>query len=100
VSELGGADLDRVVHQPGRLAIMAVLNAVDEADFLFLKGQTGMTKGNLSSHTARLEAAGYIDIEKEFVEKTPRTVYRLTEAGREALDGYRRQMRELLDRIE
>ena len=93
-------ELDRLVHEPGRLAIAAVLNAVDQADFLFLLKQTGLTRGNLSSHTAKLEAAGYIDIEKTFVEKVPRTVYRLTPAGQKALDRYRRHMRKVLEALE
>ena len=88
--------LDRLVHEPARLAILAVLAAVEEADFLFLLGQTGLTKGNLSSHAAKLEDAGYIVIEKTFVEKTPRTVYRLTEEGTEAFDTYRSKMQEFL----
>ena len=48
------SDLNRLIHEPGRLAIVAVLNAVDQADFLFLLNQTGLTRGNLSSHTAKL----------------------------------------------
>ena len=91
------ADLDRLIHEPGRLAIAAVLNAVDQADFLFLLKQTGLTRGNLASHTAKLETAGYIDIEKTFVEKVPRTVYRLTSTGREALNGYRKHMGQVLE---
>jgi DNA-binding transcriptional ArsR family regulator len=85
-------DPDRIIHEPGRLAILAVLSAVEEADFLFLMEQTGLTRGNLSSHTARLEAAGYIDIEKTFVGKIPRTVYRLSRRGSEALQRYRDHM--------
>lgn len=85
-------DPDRLVHAPGRLAILVVLNAVEEADFLFLMEQTGLTKGNLSSHTAKLESAGYIEIEKSFAGKIPRTVYRLTEQGARALEGYRNHM--------
>ncbi len=85
-------DPDRLVHEPGRLAILVVLNAVEEADFLFLMDQTGLTKGNLSSHTAKLENAGYVEIEKAFVGKIPRTVYRLTDAGGKALEDYRRHM--------
>ncbi len=85
-------DPDRLVHEPGRLAILVILNAVDEADFLFLMDQTGLTKGNLSSHTAKLELAGYVEIEKSFVGKIPRTVYRLTRAGSDALQLYREHM--------
>lgn len=91
---------DRLVHEPGRLAILVILSAVEEADFLFLLNQTGMTKGNLSSHTARLEAAGYIDVEKSIVGKTTRTVYRLTERGFDALREYRDHMAGVLSRLD
>ena len=94
------SDLDRLIHEPGRLVIAAVLNAVDQADFLFLLKQTGLTRGNLSSHTAKLETAGYLDIEKTFVEKVPRTVYRLTPEGREALDRYRQHMGQVLEALD
>ncbi|MDJ0665569.1 MAG: transcriptional regulator [Acidimicrobiia bacterium] len=97
--ELPSIDPDRLIHEPGRLAILAILNALEEVDFLFLMEQTGLTKGNLSSHTAKLETAGYIEIEKAFVGKVPRTVYRLTEAGSEALDGYRRHMEGILNSL-
>lgn len=89
-------DLDRIVHEPGRLMILAILNAVGEADFLFLIQQTDLTRGNLSSHTTKLEKAGYIEIEKSFREKVPRTVYRLTAAGRTALLTYRSRMGDVL----
>ncbi len=92
-------DPDRLVHEPGRLAILVILNAVEEADFLFLMDQTGLTKGNLSSHTAKLENAGYIEIEKTFVGKITRTVYRLTEPGAEALQEYRDHMAGVLSSL-
>lgn len=85
-------DPDRLVHEPSRLAIMAVLNGVEEADFLFLLEQTGLTKGNLSSHAGKLEAAGYLAVDKTFVGKVPRTVFRLTPRGRQALQRYRKHM--------
>lgn len=90
-------DVDRNIHEPARLIIVATLSAVDEADFLYLLGATGLTKGNLSSHLGRLEAAGYISIDKEFVGKTPRTICRLTEEGRDALESYRRQMQRVVN---
>ena len=93
-------DPDRLIHEPGRLAILVVLSAVEEADFLFLMEQTGMTKGNLSSHTAKLEAAEYIEIEKSIVGKTTRTVYRLTESGSAALREYREHMTGVLSALE
>lgn len=86
-------DIDRTIHEPARLMIVAVLSAVEEADFLYLLQATGLTKGNLSAHLSRLEEAGYVEIEKMFVGKTPRTVARLTKAGAKALEDYRRQLR-------
>lgn len=89
-------DVDRVIHEPARLMIVAVLSAVEKADFLFLLNATELTKGNLSSHLSRLEEAGYVEIEKRFDGKTPRTICRLTETGEEALAAYREQMRSVL----
>ena len=86
------ADIDRVIHEPARLMILAVLYVVESADFLFLMRQTGLTRGNLSSHIAKLETAGYIDIKKEFVGKIPHTLLRLTGRGREAFETYRQSM--------
>jgi DNA-binding MarR family transcriptional regulator len=91
------ADLDRVVHSPARLMILAYLAAVDSADFIFLMNQVELTRGNLSSHLNTLEEAGYVDIQKEFVDKVPRTLIRLTDAGREAIQTYREQMRTVID---
>lgn len=85
----GLAGLDRVIHEPARLAIVALLSAVDEADFLYLLNETGLTKGNLSSHLAKLETAGYVEIEKTYRQKIPLTVCRLTPAGRNAFKQYR-----------
>jgi DNA-binding MarR family transcriptional regulator len=93
------ADIDRVIHEPARLLILAYLSVVESADFLFLMNQTKLTRGNLSSHLSRLEAAGYVAIKKEFVEKIPRTLLALTEQGRKAFDEYRRNMRQVLDSL-
>jgi DNA-binding transcriptional ArsR family regulator len=91
-------ELDRVIHEPARLLIVSILAAVKSADFLFLQRESGLTKGNLSSHLARLEEAGYVRIEKTFKGKLPLTVCSLTRAGRLALDGYRRRMRDWASR--
>jgi DNA-binding MarR family transcriptional regulator len=93
------ADLDRVVHSPARLMILAYLAAVDSADFIFLMNQVELTRGNLSSHLNTLEEAGYVDIQKEFVDKVPRTLIRLTDKGREAIQTYREQMRTVIDEL-
>jgi DNA-binding MarR family transcriptional regulator len=89
-------DLDRVVHEPARLVILVQLAFVEEADFLYLLRQTGLTKGNLSSHLARLEEVGYVTIAKDFVGKVPRTRLALTPSGRTAYTRYRAQLAELL----
>jgi DNA-binding MarR family transcriptional regulator len=88
----GIAKVDRTVHEPARLLILAHLSVLESADFLFLLRQTGLTRGNLSTHARKLEEAGFLDVEKSFVERLPMTVYRLTDAGRAALNRYREQM--------
>lgn len=82
------ATLDRVIHEPARLAIMTVLYVNGEADFLYLQRQSGLTKGNLSNHLARLEREGYVKIEKTFKGKYPLTICRLTRSGCTALKAY------------
>ncbi len=90
------ANIDRLIHEPARLMIMAYLYVVESADFLFLMHQTGLTHGNLSSHMSKLEAAGYIEVVKEFVDKKPHTMLRLTDAGQDAFQEYRERMMEVL----
>ena len=65
------ADVDRLIHEPSRTVILAVLAAVESADFLYLQRETGLTKGNLSVHLSKLEEAGYINIEKTYRGKIP-----------------------------
>ena len=89
-------ELDRVVHEPARLAILTVLASAEEVAFLFLQRVTGMSKGNLSSHTQKLEAAGYLDTVKAFQGRIPVTSFRITEDGRTSLRLYHQQLRALL----
>jgi DNA-binding transcriptional ArsR family regulator len=91
------ASVDRVIHEPSRLIIVAMLYAVEEADFLYLLRETGLTKGNLSAHLARLEEAGYLEIEKSFRGKVPRTVCRLSENGRRAFRDYRARLKRAVE---
>ena len=91
------AEIDRTIHAPARLMILAYLTVVDSADFVFLMRQTGLTRGNLSSHLRKLEEAAYIGVEKEFVERIPRTLIRLTDRGRDAIQEYRSRMQQVLD---
>ncbi|GAB4446379.1 MAG: hypothetical protein Kow00120_16500 [Anaerolineae bacterium] len=90
-------DIDRIIHEPARMVIVTILNAVERADFLYLQRETGLTKGNLSSHLTRLEDAGYVTIEKTFEGKTPRTTCRLTDQGRAAFKAYRERLQRAID---
>ncbi len=93
-------DLDRLLHEPARMMIATILFSAEEADFLYLLNATGLTRGNLSAHLARLEEAGYVEIEKTYKGKLPRTICRLTGAGRTAFDEYRKQLREVVEALE
>jgi DNA-binding MarR family transcriptional regulator len=90
------AELDRVIHEPGRLMIVTLLYAVDKADFLYLQHETQMNKGTLSSHLTRLEEAGYVEVVKTYRGKIPQTLLSLTAAGRSAFEQYRRKLKEAL----
>ena len=90
------SEFDRLIHEPARLVLLANLYVVDEADFMYLSRQTGLTAGNISSHMTKLEEAGYVEVTKEFVGKRPRTAYRMTRRGREAFDDHRERLAGLL----
>ncbi len=89
--------IDKLIHEPARLAIMANLYVVERADFMFLMRRTDLTFGNLSSHLSKLEAAGYVRIEKTFKGKKPNTMIHLTAAGRTAFEGYRSNMKRMFE---
>ena len=82
------SELDRTIHEPVRLRIMAILSGVDRADFKFMLSTLGLSKGNLASHIDKLERAGYVAVHKSFNGKMPHTDYRLTDPGRTALANY------------
>ena len=92
-------EIDRLIHEPARLEIMAYLYIVDHADFLFLMQQTGFTFGNLSSHLKRLAGGGYVKIDKEFLGRKPHTVLSLTREGRNAFRQYRENMKQVLENL-
>jgi DNA-binding transcriptional ArsR family regulator len=87
------SSLDRTIHEPARLMIMTILFAVEEADFVYLQRECGLTQGNLSSHLTKLEEAGYLSITKTFKGKYPLTICKLTRKGREAFSTYSAKMR-------
>jgi DNA-binding MarR family transcriptional regulator len=91
------AGVDRLIHEPSRSIILAILAAVESADFLYLQRETGLTKGNLSVHLSKLEEAGYVNIEKTYRGKVPLTLCRMTEEGRKAFDAYRKQLKRFVD---
>jgi len=92
-------EVDRLIHEPARLMILSILAVSEKADFLFLLNETGLTKGNLSSHLGKLETAGYIQIEKTFRGKVPQTLVSLSETGRTAFEAYRKQLKSIMKHL-
>ena len=84
--------INEVIHSRIRLAIMAILINVDEAEFVFLKQSVKTTDGNLSIHLKKLEDAGYLNIKKSFLNRKPVSSYRITEKGRQAFEDYVNQL--------
>lgn len=95
----GPPQVDRLVHEPARLAILTNLFVVESANATYLLQQTGLTWGNLGSHLAKLEEAGYVDVVKGYRGKQPQTTISLTPEGRGALVGYREQLLAALSRV-
>ncbi len=89
-------ELNPVIHGKLRLALLSLLTTVEEAEFTWLRARTGSTDGNLGAQLGKLEEAGYVSVEKKFVERKPQTIYRMTEAGREALTEYVQALKQLL----
>ena len=85
-------NIDRTIHEPARLLLLIYLFSVEKADFTFLKQQTGMTQGNLSSHLNKLELSGYVRTEKKFNNKRPLTLIMITDTGRKAFTAYVKAM--------
>ena len=89
-------EINRIVHEPVRLKILAFLSVVESADFVFLISRLGLTMGNSSAHVSKLKEAGYIEVHKGFKDNRPHTMLSLTKEGREAFDNYREEMLQLL----
>lgn len=85
------AKFDPLIHQPSRLAIMAVLSGSESADFTYLVKMTGLNKGTLSKHLSKLSDAGYVEIDKGYKGNYPHTSAKLTKVGRSAFRDYRKQ---------
>jgi DNA-binding MarR family transcriptional regulator len=91
--------VDRLIHEPARLQVMALLYVLESADFVFVTQQTGLTWGNLSAHVTKLEEGGYLKVEKGFKGKRPQTMLSLTKQGRKAFQAYRQSMQKMLDEL-
>ena len=89
-------DLNPVIHGKLRLAVLSLLTTVEEAEFTWLRARTGSTDGNLGAQLAKLEEAGYVAVEKKFVQRKPQTLYRMTDVGRKALADYVQALKQLL----
>ncbi len=89
-------ELDRVIHEPARLMLVALLSSVESADFLFLLKESRLSKGNLSVQLSKLEMAGYVKIEKTFRGRIPHTEYSLTPSGKAAFEQYRKSLGRIL----
>jgi len=95
-------NIDKTLHDPSRLKIIAYLYSLKETDFTYLKIQTGFSWGRLASHLDKLQEVGYVELKKELIQKkrsskkTPRTYISLTNEGRRAFDRYRNSMQQLL----
>lgn len=91
------AEIDQVIHAPARLMILVLLYVVESLDYVFLKNQTGLSWGNLSTHLAKLENAGYVVIEKGYQGKKTQSKIELTPRGREAFKNYKSNIQTVLD---
>jgi DNA-binding HxlR family transcriptional regulator len=89
-------ELNPVIHGKLRLALLSLLSGIEEAEFTWLRSKTGSTDGNLGAQLAKLEEAGYVTVEKKFVQRKPQTLYRMTEAGRAAFIEYVQALKQLL----
>jgi DNA-binding PadR family transcriptional regulator len=89
-------ELNPVIHGKLRLALLSLLVGVEEAEFTWLRAKTGSTDGNLGAQLAKLEEAGYVSVEKKFVQRKPQSLYRITDEGRQALTEYVQALKQLL----
>lgn len=87
--------LDRLVHEPARLAILTALSACRGCDFVYLQSLTGLSKGNLSNHLAKLQDGALIDVDKGFRGRVPNTTLRLTPKGRAAIERHWKRLEDL-----
>ena len=97
--QTSAVELDKLIHERVRLAIVSALAGAETLSFNELKSLLGITDGNLSVHARRLEEAGFVACDKRFVDRVPHTTFKLTAAGRKALDAYLGHMESLIRRV-
>jgi DNA-binding transcriptional ArsR family regulator len=97
MSDFDHTQLDEIIHSRIRLAIIAVLVGVDEAEFTFLRDKVNATDGNLSVHLKKLNETGYISVHKRFVDRKPLSSYKLTSRGRRAFELYVERLEQLIN---
>ncbi|MGK7393415.1 MAG: winged helix-turn-helix domain-containing protein [Candidatus Cyclobacteriaceae bacterium M3_2C_046] len=90
-------NLDPLLHSQLRLAIIAILISVEDADFVYIKEQTNATAGNLSVQISKLEEAGYIEVRKQFKGKMPQTICKITPKGIEQFEKYVNSLKNYID---
>ena len=98
-ADAGAPELDRLIHERVRLGIVSALAVNDSLAFNELKDMLALTDGNLSVHARKLEEAGYVECTKKFEGRVPRTEFRLTDAGRRALEAYLNHMEALIQAV-
>ena len=91
--------IDKTIHEPARLFLMSILYNTEEVDFLFLLNETQLSKGNIATHTRKLEDEGYLTVKKEFVGKKTHSIYTITENGKKILEAYTNALKKILDEI-
>lgn len=91
--------IDRIIHEPSRLAILSILLVVEEADFVFVMNKTGLSQGNLSSHLTKLEEAGHVNVVKTYKGKRPNTILKLSDSGETELNNYLSLMKSIFKNI-
>lgn len=91
--------IDKTIHEPARLFIMSILYNTQEVDFLFLLNETQLSKGNIATHTRKLEEAGYLTVKKEFVGKKTHSSYTITTNGKKIFEEYTDSMKKILEAI-
>jgi len=89
-------EINRLIHEPVRLKVLAFLSLLESADFTFLVSRLDLTMGNLSAHISKLQEAGYVEVKKGYKDNRPQTMISLSEAGRYAFQEYRQQMLQIL----